>query len=255
MAAGELTALGIIASLRELRTESGAQAIILMREWLGRLENAKPALSEHRCHGILHACPPPATWHPTLACRQCCPAYCGDLMARIEMICDSTCMQSKAIRMQQWPPLILPECLRWTEAWRRLKLVREAAALDMTDVDVLGALCGALLRCQQWRLAAKYLRGTASTPLPPRAAEALVLGRARELLASAAGPASPEISQVSEHALLHVPFSPQASIAGSLRACCSDTDDVMAGPGSCLPHLPCAAPEKSDTCICQGFQP
>lgn len=58
MAAGELTALGIIASLRELRTESGAQATTLVREWLGRLENAKPALSEHRCHCSLHACPP-----------------------------------------------------------------------------------------------------------------------------------------------------------------------------------------------------
>ena len=134
------------------------------------------------------------------------------------MLCDSTCMQSKAIRMQQWPPLILPSCFRWTEAWRRLKLIREAAALDMTDAEVLRMLCGALLRCQQWRLAAKYLRGTASTPLAPSTAEALVLGCARELLASDAGPASPEISQVSEHALLRVSPSLQASIPGSLRA-------------------------------------
>ena len=117
--------------------------------------------------------------------------------------------------MQKWPPMFHLCCFRWTEAWRRLRLVREAAALDMTDADVLGALCGALLRCQHWRLAAKYLKGTASTPLPPSAAEALVLGRARELLALAAGPASPEISQVSEHALLPVPPSLRASIAGT----------------------------------------
>ena len=85
---------------------------------------------------------------------------------------------------------------RWTEAWRRLKLVREAAALDMTNADVLGALCGSLLRCQQWRLARKYLGGTASTPLPASTAEALVLGRARELLISAANLGSHELAEV-----------------------------------------------------------
>ena len=89
-------------------------------------------------------------------------------------------------------------CLRWTEVWRRLKVVRKAAGLGMSDADVLCALCGALLRCRQWRLAARYLQGTASTPLAPATAEALVLGRARELVASAAAPASPEISQVCE---------------------------------------------------------
>ena len=97
-------------------------------------------------------------------------------------------------------------------------MVRKAATLDMTDTDVLGMLCGALLRCQQWRLATKYLKGTASTPLPPSTAEALVLGRARELLASAAGPASPEISQVSEHALLRVSPSLLASTNLNLAA-------------------------------------
>ena len=83
-------------------------------------------------------------------------------------------------------------------------MIREAAALAMTDGDVLGALCGALLRRQQWRLAGKYLKGTASTPLAPSAAEALVLGRAKELLAMAAAPASPETSQVSEHVLSRI---------------------------------------------------
>ena len=50
LAAGELTALGISASIRALRTEAGAEAEALVREWLGRLESAKPVLSEHKCH-------------------------------------------------------------------------------------------------------------------------------------------------------------------------------------------------------------
>ncbi len=83
--------------------------------------------------------------------------------------------------------------------------MREAAALDMTDADVLGALCGSLLRCRQWRLARKYLGGTASTPLPASAAEALVLGRARELLSSAATLGSPEVAEVRLMALTHNP--------------------------------------------------
>ena len=74
--------------------------------------------------------------------------------------------------------------------------MREAAALGMTDADVLAALCGSLLRCQQWRLARKVLGGPASPPLPASAGEALVLGRARELLTSAAGLGSLEVTQV-----------------------------------------------------------
>lgn len=74
--------------------------------------------------------------------------------------------------------------------------MREAAALDMSNADVLAALCGALLRCQVWRPAGKYLGGTASTPLPASTAEALVLGHSRELLRSAATFDSQEIAQV-----------------------------------------------------------
>ena len=50
LAAEELAALGISTSLRALRTEAGAEAEVLVGEWLGRLEGAKHALSEHRCH-------------------------------------------------------------------------------------------------------------------------------------------------------------------------------------------------------------
>lgn len=74
--------------------------------------------------------------------------------------------------------------------------MREAAALDMTNADVLATLCGVLLRCQIWRLAGKYLGGTASTPLPASTAEALVLRRAQELLRLAASFGSQEIAQV-----------------------------------------------------------
>ena len=117
---------------------------------------------------------------------------------REEFAADLYMLSSAAAH--DWPP-IQPVCPRWTEAWRRLKLVREAAALGMTDADVLAALCGSLLRCQQWRLASKYLGGTASTPLPASTAEAVVLGRARALLSSAAGLGSQEVSQVCDTAL------------------------------------------------------
>ena len=95
-----------------------------------------------------------------------------------------------------WVLIIVLVWHRWTESWRRLKAVREAAALDITNADVLAAVCGALLRCQVWHLAGKYLGGTASTPLPASTAEALVLGRSRELLRSAASFASQEVAQV-----------------------------------------------------------
>lgn len=74
--------------------------------------------------------------------------------------------------------------------------MRKAAGLQVTDQDILAALCGSLLRCQQWRLARNYLGGTASTPLPSAVAESLVLGRARALLGSAASFGSPEAAQV-----------------------------------------------------------
>lgn len=106
--------------------------------------------------------------------------------------------------VHDYPP-IQPCWSRWTEAWRRLRLVREAAALDMADAEVLGALCGSLLRCQQWRLARKYLGGTASTPLPASTAEALVLGRARELLSSAANLGSHEVAEVCLTRQPHLP--------------------------------------------------
>ena len=73
--------------------------------------------------------------------------------------------------------------------------MREGAALDMTNADVLLALCASLLRCEQWRLAKKYLGGTASTPLNWSSAEVLVLGHAKELLSSAAGFGYPEVDQ------------------------------------------------------------
>ena len=85
MAAGELAALGISISLRELHAKAGTEAGALVREWLGCLEGAKPALSEHRYHPQFSCTPAPATWHPPLACRQCYPALCGDLVAQDEL--------------------------------------------------------------------------------------------------------------------------------------------------------------------------
>ena len=101
LAAGELAALGINTSLQELRTESGAQAAALVREWLGRLENAKSALSEHRCHPQITCMSPwqvgtllghagNATWHAV-------GTWCLELRMRY----DSRCLQSKAVRMRQ----------------------------------------------------------------------------------------------------------------------------------------------------------
>ena len=111
---------------------------------------------------------------------------------------------------------ILLICCRWTEAWRRLKLVREAAALDMTNADVLSALCASLLRCEQWRLAKKYLGGTASTPLDCSTAEALVLGHAKELLSSAADVGYPEVGQACFQMPCHAVQSQAESASAAL---------------------------------------
>lgn len=53
--------------------------------------------------------------------------------------------------------------------------------------------CG---RCGQWRLAHKYLGGTASTPLGGSRAEAIVLGCAREYFYAAPSLQAPEVAQV-----------------------------------------------------------
>ena len=101
LAAGELAALGISTCLRELRTESGAQAVAFVSEWLGRLEDAKPALSEHRCHPLFTCMSP---WqvgtllgHAGNATRHAVGAWWRELRMRY----DSRCMQSKAVRTHQ----------------------------------------------------------------------------------------------------------------------------------------------------------
>ena len=57
-------------------------------------------------------------------------------------------------------------------------------------------LFGGWGRSGQWRLAQKYLAGTASTPLDAGAAETLVLDCAKELFYSAASLQSAEVTQV-----------------------------------------------------------
>ena len=51
-------------------------------------------------------------------------------------------------------------------------------------------------RCGQWRLAHKYLGGTASTPLDPGTAESIVLDCAREYFYAAPSLQAPEVAQV-----------------------------------------------------------
>ncbi len=90
---------------------------------------------------------------------------------------------------------------RWTEKWRQLRDLRQGAFSQLPAEDLLADFCGALLRCAKWRLAQKYLAGTASVPLDAGRAETLVLACAKEYFFSANSLQSPEVSQVGSHVI------------------------------------------------------
>lgn len=80
--------------------------------------------------------------------------------------------------------------------WRQLRELPQIALSAVSASDLLGRFCVALLRCARWRLAQKYLAGTASAALEPAAAEALVLEISKEYFFSASSLQSPEVAQV-----------------------------------------------------------
>ncbi|KAK9916721.1 hypothetical protein WJX75_006244 [Coccomyxa subellipsoidea] len=84
---------------------------------------------------------------------------------------------------------------RWTELWRQLRDLRQGAFSQLPPEDLLADFCAALLRCAKWRLAQKYLAGTASVALDPGRAEDLVLACAKEYFFSADSLHSPEVAQ------------------------------------------------------------
>ncbi|EIE26521.1 hypothetical protein COCSUDRAFT_64531 [Coccomyxa subellipsoidea C-169] len=88
-----------------------------------------------------------------------------------------------------------PTDQRWTEKWRQLRDLRQGAFSQLPAEDLLADFCDALLRCAKWRLAQKYLAGTASVPLDAGRAETLVLACAKEYFFSANSLQSPEVSQ------------------------------------------------------------
>jgi hypothetical protein len=88
---------------------------------------------------------------------------------------------------------------RWTELWRQLRDLRQGAFSQLPPEDLLADFCAALLRCAKWRLAQKYLAGTASVALDPGRAEDLVLACAKEYFFSADSLHSPEVAQVNSH--------------------------------------------------------
>lgn len=88
---------------------------------------------------------------------------------------------------------------RWTELWRQLRDLRQGAFSQLPPEDLLADFCAALLRCAKWRLAQKYLAGTASVALDPGRAEDLVLACAKEYFFSANSLHSPEVAQVDSH--------------------------------------------------------
>jgi hypothetical protein len=75
----------------------------------------------------------------------------------------------------------------------------------MPPQDLLAEFCAALLRSANWKLAQRYLAGTASIALDPARAEALVLACSQEYFFSANSLQSPEVMQVGSSCVMHSP--------------------------------------------------
>ncbi|BDA40884.1 probable neuroblastoma-amplified sequence at N-terminal half [Coccomyxa sp. Obi] len=111
--------------------------------------------------------------------------------------CDATA-QSRIIhtllaRLSRSQPPLTDQ--RWTEVWRQLRELWQSAFSELSPENLLADFCTALLRCARWRLAQKYLAGTASVALDPGRAETLVLDCAKEYFFSATSLQSPEVAQ------------------------------------------------------------